>query len=72
MSIRLAIEAANRKGIQGESVLRARFLKRIIFNRLPTVPKKINVMPIETASLFLISTINNAVEDIVVMITTTF
>jgi hypothetical protein len=68
----LAIEAANRKGIQGDSVHRARFLKRIIFSRLPTVPKRINVMLIEETSLFLISTINNDVEDIVLTITTKF
>jgi hypothetical protein len=68
----LTIEAASRKEIQGEFVLRERLLKRIIFSRLPTVPKRINAMPTEEASLSLISTINNVVEDIVVMIRTKF
>jgi hypothetical protein len=68
MSIILAIEAANRKGIQGERAHKARFLKRIILSRLPTEPRRINVMPTEETRLFLMSTINTDIEDIVAMI----
>lgn len=63
----LATEAVNRKGMQGESFQKLRFAKRIMFSRLPTVPKTINMIPHEDMILFLMSVMSKDVEDMVVM-----
>lgn len=63
----MTIEAANGKGIHGESVHKVCFLKRIMFNIFHIVPLRINVILNEETSLFLISVINNDVEDIFVV-----
>jgi len=67
MSATLAIEAAKRKVIQGESCLRGRRVNRIMLDRLPIVPRITNVMPTVERSLDWVSLISNDANDILIL-----